>query len=116
MASEPLIPCPGCGRKESPDEPLGCLLARRIWRVTCGCGWQGPAELTEQRAIAAWSKRVPNRAVEAVKDCHGCTHIWTNGFGVSYCAFRHGPINWRGCEHYLAVDAIRKEAADGEAK
>ena len=69
MASEPLIPCPGCGRKESPDEPLGCLLARRIWRVTCGCGWQGPAELTEQRAIAAWNKRVPDEAlVRALKD------------------------------------------------
>ena len=104
--------CPGCEDSKLPLITHNYDESR--WQVEQCCGWKGPTCDTRELAIAAWSKRVPNRAVEAVKDCHGCTHIWTNGFGVSYCAFRHGPINWRGCEHYLAVDAIRKEAADGK--
>jgi hypothetical protein len=48
-------------------------------------------------------KKTPTILTAAKKDdCHGCTHLWWNGFGVPYCALKYGdsPIHLRGCEQY----------------
>ena len=59
MASEELKACPGCGSVNT----LEVVLFGRRCRVTCDCGWRGPACLTEKEVIAAWNKRVPDEAL-----------------------------------------------------
>lgn len=51
--SEPLKPCPFCGRTDA-----GTMQGEQdYWEVYCECGVSGPLFMTEQEATASWNRR-----------------------------------------------------------
>lgn len=68
------------------------------------------AVLNKRRAALAGQDAASGKGVST---CRGCTLMWTNGFGVSYCNHHEGPLNWRGCQFYQIAgqDAAREGAA-----